>query len=231
MSDEGGLVEALRASLDSPTTEPDPRAAALRKMVAKLVFETTAEAIWLIDAQARTTFVNRHTAELLGYTEDEMLGMHVFELMDEERKSIAQQNLMRRQRGIEERHEVKLRRKDGSSVWVIGSANPVYDRQGRYAGSLGVFGDLTAQKETELRLRAEVEELKRRLAARPNEAAAPRASGGSDAGTSGYREPFRSAIVVAVYGTLVASIALLTAGGVVSALLERGTPSPDQSAV
>ena len=228
MPDEEGPIDTLRSSLEEAATDAGP--VALRAMVAKLVFETTAEAIWLIDAQARTTFVNRHAAELLGYAEDEMLGMHVFQLMDEERKPIAQQNLMRRQRGIEERYEVKLRRKDGTSVWVIGSANPVYDRDGRYAGSLGVFGDLTAQKQTEQRLRSEVQELKRRLAAARSEPSATDmgASGGASVATSAYREPFRSAIVLAVYGGLVASIALLTAGGVVGALLGRGT-RPDHS--
>ena len=51
--------------------------------------------------------------------------MKVFAFMDAERRPVAEQNLLRRQRGIEERQAVKLRRKDGTAIWVLASANPV----------------------------------------------------------------------------------------------------------
>jgi PAS domain S-box-containing protein len=213
--DEEG-AESLTSALGS--VAPTSRSPALRRMVAQLVLDTATEGIWLIDAQARTTFVNRHAAELLGYTEEEMIGLHIFDLMDEERRPAAQQNLMRRQKGIEERQEVKLRRKDGSPIWVIGSTNPVYDREGRYAGALALLGDLSSQKQTEQRLRAEVESLKAKLASasaaqsqarRPDSESSPRAPVGL----------LRGAGVVALCGTYLGLAALLTAGGVMRALL------------
>ena len=48
--------------------------------------------------------------------------------------------------GIEDRQEVKLLRKDGSSVWVLGSANPVFDGNGEYVGSLALLADLPAKR-------------------------------------------------------------------------------------
>jgi hypothetical protein len=132
---------------------------------------------------------------------------------------------MRRQRGIEEQHEVKLRRKDGSHIWVIGSANPVYDRHGRYAGALAVVGDLATQKETEARLRSQVNELRARLLKRTLRRAETCADASSKARTESVslvREAIRSAAVVATCGTFLGVVALLTAGGVVSAVLGRG---------
>lgn len=216
-------IEPLTSSVEAPAPEPDARSAALRRMVAQLVLDTTTEGIWLIDAQARTTFVNRHTAELLGYTEDEMIGQKIFAFMDEARKPIAEQNLQRRQRGIEERQAVKLLRKDGTTVWVLGSTNPVYDRQGRYAGALALLGDLTQQKETEQRLRDRIEALRGRLLALTLErAGAPRVTAEE---TPAFREPFRSAIVLGICGTVLASVALLTVGGVIQTVLRPGAPA------
>ncbi len=192
----------LSASAERPSPE-GTAAAALRDMVARLVLDTTNEGIWLIDAQARTTFVNRAAADLLGYAEKEMLGLHIFELMDEGRRPVARENLLRRQRGIEERHELTLRRKDGTLVWVIASVNPIYDRSGQYAGALALFGDLTAQKGRETALHAQVDNLQRRLEEKAT-----------------YREPFRTAIVLGVLAC-VATIATTTAAMALLGSLRR----------
>lgn len=232
--DDDGL---LRSTLGLETPEPDSRSAALRRMVAQLVLDTTNAGIWLIDAQARTTFVNRHAAQLLGYSEEEMIGMRIFEFMDEGRRAVAQENLTRRRGGIEERLDAKLRRKDGSHIWVIGSANPVYDRHGRYAGALAVVGDLASQKEVESRLRSQVKELRLRLVEkvlekrernRPIPAAGISSAGGAE-GVSLAREAIRSAAVVATCGTFLGVVALLTAGGIVSAALGRGARPSEPS--
>src|ERR1700690_1823006 len=200
---------------DGATNVPDSTLSALHRMVAELVFETTNEGIWLIDAQARTTFVNRHAAELLGYAEDEMIGRLIFEFMDEARIPLAEANLKRRRQSISDRHAVPLRRKDGSVAWVIGSANPVFDRRGRYAGALALLRDLSAQKQREQQLEAESADLKQALAEaqRRAERAIPPEAPASPLGAA-----IRGAVAVAACGTFLGTVALLTARGVVSTL-------------
>lgn len=229
--DEDGDLERLTSEPGSDGAELDSRSAALRRMVAQLVLETTTEGIWLIDAQARTTFVNRHAAHLLGYTEEEMLGRHIFDFMSEARRAIAQQNLMRRQRGVEDRQEVELRRKGGSPIWVIGSMNPVYDRNGRYAGALALLGDLSIQKQREGRLRSQIDELTARLSSKTQHWA--RAQGNVVSKDRGERVPLareviRSASVVATCGAFLGVVGLLTALGVVKAA-RGGGGSPVES--
>jgi PAS domain S-box-containing protein len=182
-------------------------------MVADLVLETTMEGIWLIDAEARTTFVNRRLARLLGYTEAEMIGEPIFSFIDRERWPVVERNLKQRELGIEDRQEVQLVRKDGTRVWVLGSANPVFDRNGEYAGALAIIGDLTLQKDREVQLRAQLEDLRNRPAAQPTRRPAL-----ATAAKAPYREPFRTAIVVATYGALLATIAIVTTGAVVGTL-------------
>jgi PAS domain S-box-containing protein len=212
-------LEQLRSTVVVPV-EADPRSAALRNMVAQLVIDTTSEGIWLIDAQARTTFVNHAAAQLLGYSEEEMIGRHIFDFMDEERRPIAQQNLLQRQRGKEDRQAVELRRKDGTFIWVIGSANPVYDRYGRYAGALALLGDLTAQKELEDRLRAENAALEEKL--RQATARSADASATSGPATSLLREGLRALTACAAGGAFVTAVGILSAAGIVGALLGDG---------
>src|SRR5580693_7628696 len=100
---------------DTPELRPRPLDAArtaeehaavsetLRRMVADLVLDTTTEGIWLIDGEARTTFVNPRLARLLGYTTEEMLGEPIFTFIDRERWPVAERNLKRRELGIEDR--------------------------------------------------------------------------------------------------------------------------------
>jgi PAS domain-containing protein len=143
-----------------------------------------------------------------------MIGMPVFTFLEPERRPTAERHLEQRALGVEDRQEVQLVRKDGTRIWVLGSANPIFDANGDYAGALGVLGDLTPQKRTEQRLRAELDVLERRLAAlsrRPARARRPEPP-------PRYREPFRSAIVLAACGTFVATVAMLTASAVVGSL-------------
>jgi diguanylate cyclase (GGDEF)-like protein/PAS domain S-box-containing protein len=141
-----------------------PISTVLRKAVAELVLETTSEGVWLIDADSRTSFVNERTASLLGYSVEEMLGVDLFVFMDEEGRQICRQNVERRRSGIQEQHEFKFMRKDGTPVWTLLATNPVYDRRGQYAGALAMVADLTHQKNREERLSARVEALERQAA-------------------------------------------------------------------
>ena len=217
-------LRARAETSDPEETSGSLFSAGLRGAVANLVLETTAEGIWLIDAHARTTFVNRRMASLLGYGEEEMIGRPIFDFLDESRWQLAAQNLQKRRLGFEDRQEVQLIRKDGSRVWTIGSSNPVFDRNGQYAGALALIGDLTHQKQQQEALQREIDNLRRRL------------SDGAPSGTTSksvapcanaadFREPFRTVVVTAVLGTVFATIAITTAGAVIASALSK-SPGP-----
>src|SRR5579871_2273166 len=210
-----------------PTVEAPPASGtlseALRRLVADLVLETTVEGIWLIDADARTTFVNLRLEALLGYGEDEMLGRPVFDFLDRERWPIAERNLQQRARGIEDRQELQLVRKDGTRVWVLGSANPMFDRDGNYAGALALVANLSPQKERERLLRSEIEALRSRLGALGGGGAGGR-GGDRAAERPAYSEPFATLVVLGVMATLTATIGLATVGALAGHLLR---PSRD----
>lgn len=127
----------------------------LLSAVAELLLRTTYDGVWLINAQSQTTFVNERTARMLGYEVAEMIGRSIFDFMDNEARQLAKSNLVRRKQGLAEQHEFRCLRKDGSSIWFLVTANPVYDRDGNYAGSLAMIADLSLMKAREEALLAE----------------------------------------------------------------------------
>lgn len=119
----------------------------------RCIVETATEGIWILDQDSKTSFVNSKMAEMLGYTSEEMQGQSLFVFMALEDHAIAEHLLERRQHGIKEQHDFKFRRRDGSALWAIVSANPMLDSAGRYAGVLGMVTDITERKQAELALR------------------------------------------------------------------------------
>ncbi|MEY3866683.1 MAG: hypothetical protein RLZZ338_574 [Cyanobacteriota bacterium] len=113
------------------------------------IVETALEGVWIIDPENKTVFANQRMAEILGYSLEEMLNHSLFEFMDVEGHAIAQNYIARCQKGIEESHDFKFKRKDGSDLWTILSTNPIFDAEGQYAGVLGMITDITQRKRSE----------------------------------------------------------------------------------
>ena len=118
--------------------------------------------IWELDEQANTLFVNRRMAAMLGYTTEEMLGRSMFEFLGDEDRGQAARNFERRMQGIEEQHELCVRRRDGSPLWTLVSTRVVLDEQGHFKGTLGIITDISDRKRIEDNLKTS-EELLRML--------------------------------------------------------------------
>jgi diguanylate cyclase (GGDEF)-like protein/PAS domain S-box-containing protein len=113
------------------------------------IIDTAREGVWLRDAEARTVFVNRRMCEMLGYTADEMLGRPVYDFMDADARAEAERRFALRKKGECQQHDVRYKHKDGSDVWAIVSASPVYDDDGVFIGGLGMITDITERKRHE----------------------------------------------------------------------------------
>ena len=162
-----GAIEAIRDVTKRHCAEE-----ALRESEEKFrrIVETANEGVWVFDADYKTTFVNRRMAAMLGYDPEEMLGKDLDEFVPDDQKQAAAHQQERRRQGYSDIYERCYLRKDGTLLWVLVSASPLYDASGHYIGALGMFTDITARKavEEELRLQrqrleAEVEERTRDL--------------------------------------------------------------------
>lgn len=135
----------------------------------RTIVETASEGIWVGDAEARTVYINKRMTEILGYTQDEVLGKFAWDFVSEEEKPIIKKYIEKRRQGISESYEFKFIRKDGSPLWTIVSSKPLFDNAGKFTGSMSMLTDITARKEAEAKLRETMENLEEKVKERTAE--------------------------------------------------------------
>ncbi len=115
----------------------------------RLIIENAAEGIWIVDKDYVTTFANRILADMLGYDAEELIGRSPLNFLDEQFISRAELNLEKRKAGFTQASEFRMRRKDGSIIWVLSNASPILDSDGSYQGALSMITDITGRKMAE----------------------------------------------------------------------------------
>ncbi|HBE18496.1 MAG TPA: hypothetical protein DDW51_12995, partial [Cyanobacteria bacterium UBA11367] len=153
--DENGTPQHLLVIAED-ITERKRAEEALRESEShyRRIVETASEGVWLFDAESKTTFVNSRMAKMLGYEVEEILGKSLFDFIDKEHHELAQKYLNRRHQGIQERYDFKFRCQDGSYLWAIVSATPIFDQNDRFVGVLRMITDISQRKEAEEELLA-----------------------------------------------------------------------------
>lgn len=117
-----------------------------------ILVETAKEGIWKVENNI-TTYVNKAMADMLGYTQEEMLGRPIWDFMFEEDIPALKRRLKeKREKGIDEVYEDRRKKKDGSELWAIVSAKAIIDEEGKYIGSFALYTDITERKKAEHRL-------------------------------------------------------------------------------
>lgn len=98
-----------------------------------------------VDAQERIRYANEAFLTMSGYTLEEMIGKKANRLFcgtKESREIVKKQHEIRKQ-GIESAYEMAFKRKNGSLATTIISGAPLFDRNGRVKGSVGIHWDVT----------------------------------------------------------------------------------------
>ncbi len=107
-----------------------------------------------VDLEERILFANRSFCEITGYSLSEILGKKASEIFlvegdDESRTQIDSAN-QKRLEGESSAYELKVKRKDGTPIWVIISGTPIKNEKGEIIGSVGIHNDITPKKQEEL---------------------------------------------------------------------------------
>jgi diguanylate cyclase (GGDEF)-like protein/PAS domain S-box-containing protein len=129
---------------------------ALRSSEARFrsVVESVGEGLLITDVDDIITYANPRITELTGYAEEEMIGRPVDEvILPPKRWPERVERNRERTAGFDERYEIRLKCKDGSSFWAEINATPYRDATGEIVGTLGAITDITARRRTERALR------------------------------------------------------------------------------
>jgi len=162
--DEGGrIVRMIGMVADITDRKRAEDAIRESEMQYRRIVETTNEGVWVLDSNLQNSYVNRQMAKMLGYEPGEMVGRSVFDFYFPEDVERKKQALTRRQQGVREQVEERLRRRDGSELWVRLAGTPVFKDHGEFDGALAMVSDITERKFAEEALRENEERL--RLAA------------------------------------------------------------------
>jgi PAS domain S-box-containing protein len=106
-----------------------------------------------VDKEHRILKANGSFLKLMGYTEDELLGMDARTLMpsNEFGERINSENDQRLE-SLSNIYENCLIHKDGRGIWVLLSGTPVYNTEGEVVGSIGIYFDITYTKDLQRKL-------------------------------------------------------------------------------
>jgi PAS domain S-box-containing protein len=115
----------------------------------RTMVEGALEGIGASDHDGRITFANRQLAQMTGYEPEEQVGLRIEDMLFPDDVPAFRASRQRRGLGESDVSEVRYRRKDGSTLWTVKATSPLSDEQGRYAGSVSFFTDITARKEAE----------------------------------------------------------------------------------
>ncbi|WP_273842594.1 PAS domain S-box protein [Rubrobacter calidifluminis] len=120
----------------------------------RAVVEGMGEGLLITDTEDVVLYTNPRLSELSGYEQEEIIGRKAYELLfDPGQDEVMLRRNRQRMRGMSERYEMRLRRRDGSYVWVEVSASPYRDPSGKIVGMLGVVKDISDRRRLEQRLR------------------------------------------------------------------------------
>jgi PAS domain S-box-containing protein len=110
----------------------------------------------VVAKDGRTLYANRRMAEMLRCTVQEMLATSLLAFIAEKDLPLAKARMADLRRGVDAVYERRLRRADGTSFDAETHVRPLFDRAGRYEGSVAIMSDITDRKaaEAEHRFRA-----------------------------------------------------------------------------
>jgi diguanylate cyclase (GGDEF)-like protein/PAS domain S-box-containing protein len=145
----GRTIAVTSLTRDISATKQTGRALRASDERYRLIVDTAFEGIWMMDAQAITTFVNPQMAKMLGYTVGEMLGKPVLDFLDAEARARFAANQPARMEGKNMQREVRYTHKDGSKVWTLLGISPNFDITGAYSGALAMVTDITERRRAE----------------------------------------------------------------------------------
>lgn len=109
------------------------------------IVETSKDWIWAIDLDGMHTYSNPAVKNILGYTSDEIIGSHSFNLMHDDDKELVKSNLENWIRDRQGWNNLVLRwqHKNGGYRYLESNAVPSFNAEKELVGFIGVDRDIT----------------------------------------------------------------------------------------
>ena len=113
------------------------------------------------DRDGILNFVNPAICRMLGYEQNEVIGRRVLDFFTPKSRQLYLEEMLKHSGGVLSIHEATLQRKDGSELPIILSASPLFDKENKFVGSMGICTDINQR----LKLEIELDEARRKAEA------------------------------------------------------------------
>ena len=150
--------DALRARVASVDRELEEKNRHLAQQVHEIerlkgdldeIIESMDNGLIAADTEGIITTFNKAAEGAFGLNRDEILGLHLSDVLKRGGRTITRALTDGRSQGL----EITAARTDGRTVYLRGSVNPLLDREGAPRGAAYIFTDLTSQRLLEERAR------------------------------------------------------------------------------
>lgn len=158
-SNRGYIAESRSMVLDISKRKLAEEALLQNEERYRMLVETMNEGLTIIDEYSVLIYTNRKFLEMLGYSEDEILGHRVPEFLDEANQKILKHHFAKRKKGSREIYEMAWTAKDGRQISTLISPQPLFDHKNHFKGSFAVTTNITQIKQVEQVLREREKEL------------------------------------------------------------------------
>lgn len=116
-------------------------------MFYKNFFDNSSELIHSLDQQGCFLRVNKAWKNTLGYTDADLSHISIWDIMKEDSIEHQRQRFQQVKHGEEFAHnQMTLKKKNGGYVELEGSSRAVFDENGRFYSTQGIFRDVTGEK-------------------------------------------------------------------------------------
>ena len=144
----------------------------------RTVIETAGEGVALARPNGSFFYINQRMADMLGYSEDEILGKSAIDFCFDDWKPQVLQIRQEPHKGNIITGEFKFRKKDGSVLWTMYNASTIFNDKGENTAIFAMHTDITERKRAEEALRASEEKFSKAFRYSPNAITITRLSDG-----------------------------------------------------
>ncbi len=134
----------------------------------KVWAENMKDILWQTDSEQKLVYVSPSGFKILGYQPEEMLYRNSLGFLAEYSAGFVLRTIkIREKKKIKNdltrniKYEVQVIHKTGRCIWTEIIASPLYDSFGNITGFQGIARDISERKEAELKIKQQVEDLKR----------------------------------------------------------------------
>jgi len=111
------------------------------------------EGLVFFDAQLRITFANPAAENLFGVWPGQLIRKSLFEFLDDQNKSVVEQQQKLRQTGEKTSYEIEIIPAQGDCRQILITGTPQLDAEGHVCGTFAIFRDVTQRKRAEQAVR------------------------------------------------------------------------------